>query len=171
MVLDSQSSAPVPAKVYIAGHDKDSSQVYSDTLNGSFVRLLSPGTWPLTFTARDYRDTTIFVTANAMQKSDITLYMVKGTTPPDTILPVTPALYPNPASSSINALLPDEVTGNVNVMIADMSGKVVVYYHTEIYEDMPELINISRLSAGTYLAVFTNSKKNRSCMGRFIVIK
>jgi hypothetical protein len=171
IVLDSQSSSPVPAKVFIIGHDKDSSHVYSDTLTGSFVRLLSPGIWPLTFTADGYRDTTINVAVNTWQKTDVILYMVKGTTPPDSSLPEAPSLYPNPASSEINALLPVEVSGNVNVLITDLSGKIVIYYNTEIYEDIPVVIDISRLSAGIYYAVFTNSKKNTSCRGRFIIIK
>ena len=97
--------------------------------------------------------------------------MVKGTTPPDTSLPEPPALYPNPASSVINALLPEDVSGNVNVMIINLSGRIIINYETEIYQDVPCQIDISRLSAGTYYAVFTNSKKNTSCRGRFIVIK
>lgn len=170
-VLDSESSAPVAAEIFIKGHDTDSSQVYADTLNGSFVRLLAPGIWPLTFTASGYRDTTINVSVNAWQKTDITMYMLKGTTPSDTSHPEPPALYPNPASSVIKAVLPDEVAGNVNVRIINLSGKIILDYDTEIYEDVPVLIDISRLSAGTYSAVFTNSKKKTSCIGRFIVIK
>ena len=66
MVLNSVTSAPVPAKIFITGHDKDSSHVYSDTLTGSFVRLLAPGSWNLTFSAKGYHDTTI---------SNVLLYM------------------------------------------------------------------------------------------------
>ena len=58
-VKDASTSAPVAAEVYINGHDKDSSQVYSDSLTGNFTRLLMPGTWDLTFSAKGYRDTTI----------------------------------------------------------------------------------------------------------------
>ena len=71
VVLDSESSAPVPAEIFIKGHDTDSSQVYADTLTGSFVRLLAPGIWPLTFTADGYRDTTINVAVNARDKKPI----------------------------------------------------------------------------------------------------
>jgi hypothetical protein len=171
VVLDSESSAPVSAEIFIKGHDIDSSQVYADTLTGTFVRMLEPGLWPLTLTAGGYRDTTINVTVNALQKTDITFYMDKETTPPDTSHPKPPALYPNPASSIIYALLPEEVSGTVNVSIFNQSGETVIYYDTEFYKEVPVQIDISRLSAGTYLAVFFNSRKNRSCTGRFIVIK
>jgi hypothetical protein len=170
-VLDSESSAPVAAEIFINGHDTDSSQVYADTLNGSFIRLLAPGIWPLTFTASGYRDTTINVAVIARQRTDITLYMLKAAIPPDSSLPEPPALYPNPASSFIKAVLPEAVAGNINIRIINMSGKIIRDYDIEVVKDIPVLIDISRLSAGTYSAVFTNSKKNTSCRGRFIVIK
>jgi murein tripeptide amidase MpaA len=43
LVRNVSTHAPVPARVFIEGHDKDSSQVYSDSLTGSFERFLSPG--------------------------------------------------------------------------------------------------------------------------------
>jgi len=58
-VLNSVTSAPVEAKVFIAGHDKDSSHVYSDPVSGSFTRLISPGSWNVTFSAKGYKDTTV----------------------------------------------------------------------------------------------------------------
>jgi hypothetical protein len=174
LVLDSESSSPVAAEIFIKGHDKDSSQVYSDILTGSFVRLIAPGVWPFTFSAGGYRDTTINITVNSGQKTDITMYMQKATTPPDTSetpLPEPPALYPNPASSVLNALPTEDLSGTVNVMIIDVSGRVIIYYYTEFTKDIPLIIDINRLSAGTYYAVFTNSKKKATSMGRFIVIK
>jgi murein tripeptide amidase MpaA len=171
VVLDSESAVPVAAEVFIKDHDIDSSEVYADSLTGTFVRLLAPGIWPFTFTAVGYRDTTINVAVNTGQKTDITLYMLKVTTPRDSLLPELPALYPNPASSVIKAVLPDEVSGPVNIRIISQSGKILIDYDTENYQDIPVLIDISRLSSGTYSAVFTNSKKKTSCRGRFIVIK
>jgi len=171
MVLDSESSAPVAAEIFIKDHDIDSSEVYADTLTGSFVRLLAPGIWPFTFTAGGYRDTTINVAVNAAQKTDITVYMLKGTIPPDSSLHEPPVLYPIPASSVLNAVLPDEVSGNVNIRIISQSGQIMIDYYTEAYKNLPVLIDINRLSSGSYSALFTNYKKKTSCRGRFIVIK
>lgn len=171
IVLDSASSAPVAAEVFIKGHDTDSSQVYSDTISGFFVRFLTPGTWPLTFTAGGYRDTTVTLTVNAQQKTDIILYMQKGSVPRDSILPESPALYPNPASWVINALLPAGVVGDVNIMIINLAGKIMMFYDAETFADVPFIIDTGRLSPGVYTAVFTNAKKRTSCRGRFIVIK
>jgi hypothetical protein len=171
MVLDSESYAPVEAKVFITDHDKDSSQVYSDPLTGSFVRLLSSGTWPLSFSATGYRDTTISVLVNPMQKTEITLYINRETSPIDSALTELPSLFPNPASSVINAVLPDAVLGNVNVMIFSNLGALMAAYDTEVFKGVPLIINLERFSSGTYQVVFTNSKKKTSARGRFVVIK
>jgi hypothetical protein len=170
-VFDSETHAALPAQVFIKGHDTDSSQVYCDSLSGNFVRLLAAGTWPVTFSATGYSDTTISITVNDRQKTDITVYMKKGENPPDTIHPEPPALYPNPASSVIRALLPEEVTGTVNVMIFNNAGQMLMYYDTECYKDVPLIIDAGRLHSGTYSVVFTNSKRKSSCRGRFIIIK
>ncbi len=170
-VKDSESSLPVAAEIFINGHDIDGSQVYSDTLTGSFVRLLEPGVWPLTFTATGYRDTTLNVSVYDGQETDLLVYMKKGTTPHDSLSGEPPVLYPNPAASEINAVLTDDVSGSVIVSIFDLSGKSMISYEAVIAEDVPVQIDISRLSAGTYSVTFFNVKKNKSCRGRFIVIK
>ena len=133
--------------------------------------MISSGTWPLTFTAHGYRDTTINVLVNPGQKSEITIYMNQETTPPDSTLPELPSLYPNPASSEIYAVLPDEVSGNVNIVIFSNLGTLMAAYDTEVFEGVPLIIDLGRFTPGTYLAVFTNSKKKTSARGRFVVIK
>ena len=45
--------------IFIEGHDKDNSHVYSDSLIGFFTRFLLPGSYDLKFTASGYRDTIV----------------------------------------------------------------------------------------------------------------
>lgn len=171
VVLDSVSAAPVHAKIFIEGHDKDSSQVYSDTLTGTFVRLLSPGSWTLTFTANGYHKSIRDVVVYSGQKTDITVNMVPDTIPPDPTIPEAPAIYPNPATDVIKAILPDGVIGTVNIKILNLQGALMLEYNTETFKGVPLPIDIRRLSPGTYVVVFRNSQKKTSCLGRFIVIK
>lgn len=171
-IINARTSAPVSAKVFIKGHDKDSSQVYSDTLSGSFVRLLSPGLWDLTFSAPGYRDTTISnIAVYARQKTDITVKMDPYVSSIDTTLPNMPVLYPNPASSKITALLPDLITGSVNIRIYNQLGMLLSDYNTEAEQGVPLLININSLAAGTYSIVFTSKLTKAYVRGRFIIIK
>ncbi len=53
-VTDALTGTPLCAKIFIAGHDSDSSHVYSDTLTGEFRRYLAPGAYNLTFTCPGY---------------------------------------------------------------------------------------------------------------------
>jgi hypothetical protein len=171
-VLNSNTSVPVPAKIFITGHDKDSSHIYSDTLTGSFVRLLAPGSWNLTFTAHGYNDATISnIVVFPEQRTDIVVNMFPITNQIDTTIPEAPSLYPNPATAEIKAILPGVLAGKVNVKIISQSGSLMSEYNTEYTQGVPLLIDIKRLSGGTYSVVFANTVKRISCRGRFIVIK
>ena len=77
MVRNVNTQAPLPAKVFIKGHDKDSSHVYSDTLTGRFVRFLPPGSWNLTFSANGYISQTINnIVVTEGQKTELTVDLV-----------------------------------------------------------------------------------------------
>jgi hypothetical protein len=58
IVTDSLGN-PVKAKVTIAGHDMDSSEIYSDYRRGNYHRMLAPGSYSLTFTADNHLPKTI----------------------------------------------------------------------------------------------------------------
>jgi hypothetical protein len=169
-VLDSGTEEPVTARVFIHGYDRDSSQVYSDTLSGSFVRMLNPGIWQLSFSARSYRDTTVNVTVNELVRTDLEVLMVRDTIRHDTILPA-PVLYPNPAGTYIQVILREPVAGSVNIRIVALTGQVLLDYDTITEADQSFRIELGALPPGTYHAVFTNTRNLKSCRGRFILIK
>jgi hypothetical protein len=64
-VYDSVTNAPVGAKVFIAGHDADSSWIYSSLPSGWYFRMIDTGPWNLTFTAPGYYPRTITGVASA----------------------------------------------------------------------------------------------------------
>ncbi len=59
IVTDSLTGAPLRAKVFINGHDHDSSHVYSFLPIGNYHRLLYPGVYSLTFSKTGYYPKTI----------------------------------------------------------------------------------------------------------------
>lgn len=59
IVTDSLTGAALRAKVFINGHDIDSSHVYSALPVGNYHRFLAPGTYSLTFSAPGYYPKTI----------------------------------------------------------------------------------------------------------------
>ncbi|HKK43584.1 MAG TPA: T9SS type A sorting domain-containing protein, partial [Bacteroidales bacterium] len=171
-VTSSETSLPVPAEVFIKGHDKDSSQVYSDTLTGNYVRFLAPGSWDLTFTADGYRDTTISnVIVYGGQRTDLNVAMVPEQLPSDTAVIRNPKLYPDPASEEIKILLPETFSGNVNIKIYDISGRIVKDFNAEYSPGIPIVTGVWWLPAGTYTVVITGNNIRGTVRGRFIVIK
>ena len=172
LVRNKSTEEPVPAKVYIAGHDKDNSHVYSDTLSGSFIRLIEPGQWSLTFTANGYFDTTISnIDVFPEQRTDIIVDMRAVTNHIGKTFSKAVLLYPNPAENVIGVELPDEITGNVNVRIINQLGMLLTDYTTETFHGNPLTIDVSWLPAGTYFIFFKNIFTGFSSHGRFVVIK
>jgi murein tripeptide amidase MpaA len=172
VVLNKITSEPVPAKIFISGHDKDSSQVYSDSLSGKFVRYLAPGTWNLTFSAYGFRDTTISnVAVFDRQKTDLVVNMAPVISGIDTAKPVPPVLYPNPSSVVLNAILPDQMAGTVSIRIYSGSGKLLRDYLVQAEQGIPLHIDIQGLAGGVYTVVFTNKISKAVSRARFVVIK
>jgi Zinc carboxypeptidase/Secretion system C-terminal sorting domain/Carboxypeptidase regulatory-like domain len=169
-VRDSTTGDPIPAKIFITGHDKDSSQVYSDTLTGNFVRLLSAGTWDLGFSAKGYYNKTVNVLVTDEQKTEINVDMVPKLNPVDTVTK-TLLLYPNPAEEYIKAVLPDRQIGKINVGIYNSTGLKLTDYSVTTTEDTPLLINVKGLTGGIYSLVITNSATNVTDKSQFVVVR
>lgn len=163
---------PVPAKVFIKGHDADSSHVYSDTITGSFVRLISPGIWDLSFSATGFRDTTVkSVVVLQDERTDLLVRMTPEINPIDTIAPSSALIYPNPASSEIWALLAGRMEGKLNIRIFNISGKLFADYEVVAQKGLPLKIDLKRFSPETYTIVFTNLQNGFMAKGRFIVAR
>ncbi|MGC1390540.1 MAG: M14 family zinc carboxypeptidase [Bacteroidales bacterium] len=171
-VRNVKSQAPVPAKVFIKGYDKDSSQVYSDTITGSFERYLTPGSWNLTFSSSGYSDTTINAIVVSGQKTDLTVDM---SLLPSVIEPINSTthllIYPDPATDVINIIFPDKNEGRMNFRIIDQAGILVSDYSAEVVQGIPVLINVNTLKSGIYIITFTNPITGTSFYGRFVIIK
>jgi hypothetical protein len=171
-ISDALTGEPVYAKIFIAGHDKDNSHVYSDTLSGSFTRLLAPGTYDLTFTADGYRDTVLKnISVVSGEETKLLVKIDPGLNPADTINPARPLFYPNPASSFVKAVLPKSIRESVNIRIYDMAGIKVSDYDTEASDRDPVQLDVSRLPAGSYFVVFTGITTNLSYTGRFVIVR
>ena len=173
LVRNSNSHVPVAAKIFISGHDTDSSHVYSDTLTGSFVRFLAPGSWNITFSAEGYFPKTVNdIIVNDRQRTDLIVDMktlVDGIENPDSSNEI--LLFPNPARNTINALLPDILTGNINIRIINQTGMLISDYNISTVQGIPLRIDINSLSAGVYTILFLDTGRGRIFHSRFVVIK
>ena len=172
IVRNSITAEPVPARIFISGHDKDSSHIFSDTLTGSFVRLLAPGTWDISFTARGYLETTVNdIVVTEGQKTEITVEMIPILNPVDTVPTPVPILYPNPSNESLHVVLPGRQIGDVTVTIYNSLGYKLVDYPAHTLENFPLIIDVGRLAGGVYTLIITNSATQFSDRSRFVVVR
>jgi hypothetical protein len=171
-VINANSFLPVKAKIFMDGHDRDSSHVYSDKITGSFVRLLAPGSWDVTFSASGYYDLTVSkIYVASWKKTDVIIKMIPFSNTVDSTNPEYPVLYPNPAINKINAVLPDAISGTISVRIISLTGRLISDFRTEAVTGTPVQIDVEMLPGGIYSVVFKNTATAITCRARFIVIK
>ncbi len=166
---DYKSGKPVPAKLFIKGHDRDSSHIFSDTLSGSFIRLLEPGVWDVSFSARGYRDTVIRdILVNDGERTTLSVRMKKESDISDEKNINDIILYPNPSLSFVNVVLPEKMTGTVNIRIVSHTGTLLGDYETEVFDRVPVIIDTGGFPPGSYSVVFMSLKTGVTVSGRFI---
>ncbi|MDQ1332555.1 MAG: carboxypeptidase [Bacteroidota bacterium] len=170
-IKDGESQSPVPARIFITGYDKDSSHIYSDTLTGSFIRFLAPGTYNLLITANGYIDKTVNVVVTDGQNTELTIEMVSIMNPIDSIETPVLRLYPNPASDFLQVILPDRQSGLIHVRIYNMVGMIMRDYYENTSEKIPVLIDVNNLSGGLYSLIITNTSTNLTDRSRFVVVR
>jgi hypothetical protein len=152
-VTDADTGSPLSAKIFIAGHDTDSSHVWSDTLTGEFRRYLAPGSYSLTFTCPGYIPYTyeaVLTDWYTLDLQDIKLAHEKTPVYPDP--PVSGMLiYPDPSSGIFNLLPPRSVAGNIIITVSNLSGSVIRSYQTSSQPGIPVSCDCSHFPAGIYI--------------------
>ena len=160
-VIDNDTDQPVEAKIYIAGHDKDSSHVYSDSLNGSFVRMLSPGTWDFTISAEGYETEMVSgIVLDEMEQKYITVKLM-GSSGIDHPHESDIRIWPVPAGDHL-FISTDRFIGNkIKIRISNQSG-MPVYDIADVFIDEDQLvIDISHLPPGFYIiSLFDTTGRN-----------
>lgn len=170
-VKDKTTGNPVPARIFITGHDKDSSHVYSDTTTGSFTRLLAPGSWDLFFSAEGYVDKHVEDVIVAEGKAtNLNVEMVRFINPIDTTDTPGPVIYPNPSTDYFNLVLPARQFGVVNIVIYNSSGIKLTDYNEEAEEDIPLQVDVRSLPDGVYILQIRNKSSKMIDRIRFVVV-
>jgi len=136
LVTDSATGAPLHAKVYISGFDKDSSHVYTDPQVGDYHRLLKAGTYNVTFSAGGYASKTITVSVNDRHSTELNVRLMSNSLGIEEEIagkyPNRIHIYPNPVSNGkvtidafnpIDELIVRDVTGRIMLSIQPQANK------------------------------------------------
>jgi hypothetical protein len=127
LVTDSASGAPLYAKIYISGFDKDSSLVYTDPQVGDYHRLLKGGNYSVTYSASGFLPKTIPVQITDKQSTFLNVQLKQGSLGTNFIEAKNSkskfSIFPNPV---INGRIKIKSEDLVQVLkVTDINGKIV----------------------------------------------
>lgn len=171
-VQDKESDDPVDARIFITGHDKDSSHIYTDKLTGRFSRMLAPGSWDLNITAEGYIGQQIDdVVVTEGQAVTLNVALVPFVNPVDTTDTPGLIIYPDPAENNFTLVLPARQFGKVNIKIFNMMGIKMADFIEDAIEDNPLNIDVSNLEGGIYILQVRNRSSKVTDRARFVVVR
>ncbi|MBN2639925.1 MAG: T9SS type A sorting domain-containing protein [Bacteroidales bacterium] len=151
-VTDSLTGTPLPAEVFISGHDTDNSEVYSDSVSGYYYRPIKSGTYDVTFSASGYVSKTYYgltISDGKILKQNVKL--AENANGISTNKRVRIHIYPNPTLSIIKI---QGFTKVALVSVYNLNGIKII--EKSITPD--ELIDVSTLKPGIYLVrVYTTT--------------
>jgi hypothetical protein len=159
IVTDTVTDEPVAAKVFIQGHDKDQSEVYSRSQTGFYARPIYEGSYDLTYTAPGYFSKTIknvAVSNRTTTKLDVQLRPLTYDAQDKSIVSV--LVYPNPSDGHFKLVLPENpVKSSCSIQIINTLGTVV--YSTNLSTsggNQSVEIGVPNLSNGLYYLKFNS---------------
>jgi hypothetical protein len=171
-VTDADTGDPLSARISIAMHDRDSSQVWSDTITGEYCRLLPPGNWDLTFVCPGYEPFTLLAdlsAANPALIEDIRLEKSKIAypDPPESGILV----YPNPSDGEFVMMPPASVTGELTVTLTTTRGTVITSYSAEARPGIPLECDFTSLPTGVYVLSVMKEPDGPMVRGKVVITR
>jgi hypothetical protein len=170
-VTDASSGNPLSAKVFITGHDSDSSHVYSDTLTGEFRRYLSPGTYNITFTCPGYESYSASYEINYWNSTVSANISLEPEEPP--VYPDPPVsgllIYPVPSPGTFMVLPPASIEGDIIVTLMSITGSVIDTYQTTAQSGIPVICDYSKLPPGVYVITVRKLPNGPLLRGKVII--
>lgn len=139
-IKDAYTGSSLEAVISLADYDKDNSQVMSFKSSGEFYRMVQPGDYTLQVDAEGYERKIVNATVPQTGYIDLNIEMVRKE-----------GLIINPVYGNIEVLLNESYSGNLQIEVFDLSGRIV--FENQIKVNAPEsfTIDISSVSKGFYI--------------------
>ncbi|MCX6231892.1 MAG: M14 family zinc carboxypeptidase [Bacteroidetes bacterium] len=161
IVTDSVTGNPLKAKIFIQGHDMDSSHVYSVLPLGSYFRPIYTGNYNVTYSSSGYYSKTINVAVS--NKSSLTkdvklvpLYVNIQDIEDNNLI----SLFPNPAQNTVIVSFNKNTVENSTLELIDVCGKCI-YRNTITSKNNIQTIDLSGFAKGIY---FVKLQKNNQLL-------
>lgn len=159
IVSDTVNDMPVAAKVFIMGHDRDFSEVYSRSTTGFYARPIFEGTYDVTYSAPGYYTKTIkdvSVFNRATTNLNVQLRPLTYDAQDKSVSSV--LVYPNPNNGHFRLVLPDSpINPSSSIQLLNSLGKVVYCREVNrITGNSSVEIDIPNVSDGLYYLKFNS---------------
>jgi len=157
IITDTVTDQPVAAKIFIQGHDKDFSEVYSKLPSGFYARPIYEGIYDVTVSAPGYFTKTIKnvpVTKWTTTPLDIQLRPLTFDAQDKVVNAM--LVYPNPSDGRFRLVLPETpVHPSCSVQVLNMMGNIVFTQKLNPGNGQSAIeINTTELSQGLYFLKF-----------------
>ena len=171
-VTDYVTGQPLKAEIRINDHDLDSSEVFSDSLSGKFIRLINEGKYNLWITSDGYQEKRIdSISVENYQTTNISIQLVPigyGITEELFDKQQMLNLYPDPVSGILHTEIKPEKPGLFSIEIISIDGRILktIDKINIPYEGTVINIDVSELSGGIYFIRLRNN--NNVWVNKFI---
>ncbi|HEX3008531.1 MAG TPA: M14 family zinc carboxypeptidase [Bacteroidales bacterium] len=142
-VTDSETGSPVFAKMELKDHDRDNSQVYTDSTDGIYNRLLLPGNYTMQVSAPGYVLREKDFTLQAQERLNLNFALDKVKDPV--------VIYPNPVQKEINIFFTIDISSGVKLSLVDLSGRIVYTTTGHVTKNEVSRITLPDIPNGFYI--------------------
>jgi hypothetical protein len=157
IVTDTATGKPLRAFIYITGHDKDSSQIYSRLPGGFYDRVIDQGSWNLTFTSPGYYTKTISnINVAHYQGVHLDVQLKSLTYGTSDLNHGDLMIYPSPANTDVHIVFPEIDSKRWRMDVLNTMGESVISTEIANSGSLTHLLNVSSLAGGMYVIVLSN---------------
>ncbi|MFN8257865.1 MAG: M14 family zinc carboxypeptidase [Bacteroidales bacterium] len=159
--ITDQDGNPLRAKITLLQYDKDSSEVYSNPVNGMYYRMLSDGTYHINATLAGYSQADSVVTVSNGTPELVNLVLKKD-----------PVFINEPENNGFNVLIAENpvneilkisiqtiTNDRIKFTITDMKGAIISENNLETHIGSNKFfIDVKKLQSGIYFCKFGNNQ-------------
>ena len=159
IITDTVTDLPVAAKVFIQGHDKDFSEVYSKLPSGFYTRPIYEGVYDVTFSAQGYFPKTIKnVSVSKWTSTPLDVQLRPLTFDAQDKVVNAMLVYPNPTDGRFRLVLPETpVHSSCSIQVLNMMGNIIYTQKLNPGQGQSTIeINAVDLSEGLYFLKFNS---------------
>jgi len=154
LVTDSITGEPLPSRIFIFGHDTDSSEAYSHLPHGYYTRLLNEGSYNVTFSCPGYHSRVISgVQIQKRQKTELNVKLLSLTAiGNEDICEHTFRIIPNPNDGDFVLNISSKTNQTGLLEVISPIGKTILIHPVELKPGANDLaFHLKGLQNGIYL--------------------